>query len=350
MNERDATLRAALRQLPAPDPSPDVLSRILRSRALGVKPALQTPTRAPWRWVAVAVVAGLLVAGSWALSVSLTEVADSQSEFLRNTWLWRERTPSVSGKVPQPRYDVVTSDMLDLSRMTEGVWTYLSETTTDRVLTRPNGVTRIRVSRATHASAPVWMVLKAIRESRGAYWVNYGDTTYLDASSLRPIRTSAYANRYRTRLRQSFTRDSGYESIDLTYPQQRAIRGAVPLAFPTNVLFVNDWSLDRLSVAFPALPLSRGWRGSLYQVAFISRPDARKVSPLDLRVVGTDRITVPAGTFDCWRVTVEMHVWDVERYTVWVSRNNGWAVKIRTGRADWFVDRVLESYEGLPGN
>ena len=50
--------------------------------------------------------------------------------------------------------------------------------------------------------------------------------------------------------------------------------------------------------AMSAMPLARGWTASMQ----VLNPQARGVTPLTLRVVGTERVTVPAGTFDAWVV------------------------------------------------
>ena len=354
MIEYKADLRAALRQLPAPEPSPDLLPRILRSRAMGVR--IPFPTRAsiaPWRWIAAAAVATVLIGGTWVVSLSLSKIGESRgsgrdriAELLSGTML----RPSASdeheslAKTPRPKYALILSGTLAPSRMTEGVWTYQSTTTTDDVLTQPSGATRLRLARATYAGRPAWTVNTA-RQLRAGVWTEYTDTTYLDASTLRPQHAVAYANKRRTRFVQTFSEDSGHESIDMAGPMQRSWRGAIAFPFPREALFFNDWSTDRLAALFPAIPLARRWRGTLYQVAFISRADMRSLAPLDIRVVGTDRVTVPAGTFDCWRLEVETHLWATERSRMWVSRETGWLIKTQTHGSDYVVNEVLESYE-----
>jgi hypothetical protein len=120
------------------------------------------------------------------------------------------------------------------------------------------------------------------------------------------------------------------------------------LPFSDDVLFINDWSTTRLAALMPVLPLQRGWRGSIYQVSFIANGAGRRIAPIDLRVRGTDRVTVPAGAFDCWRVEVEAHLWNTERETFWVSRENGWLIKKEQRGSDYVVTMRLASYD--PGN
>ena len=350
MNRPETGLSAALRRLPAPEPGSDLLPRILRSRAMGVRIADQPNGPAiPWRWLAAAAVVGVSIGGSWFVSLSLSrlgsspQVRDPLDNLLRGVWR-PEREPSESGKTPLPKYALITSDDLDVTRLTEGVWTYTVETTTDDVLTEKGGAIGIRLARAHHLGQPVLMV-NSKRQLRGGPWGQYGDTAHLDPATLRPLRSVAYANKFRTQFSQTFSADSGRESIVITGPMPRSWRGSVALPFPRNALFLNDWSTTRLAVLLPAVALERHWHGSLYQVSSMTQNVDRSIAPLDLRVVGTDNVTVPAGTFDCWRLEVETHLWNTERETLWVSRDKGWVIKKQIRGPDFVVSTLLHDFE-----
>lgn len=353
MIKNHGDLRAVLRQLPAPEPSLDLLQRILRSRAMGVR--FSIPARrlvVPWRWMAAAAAVVALVGGTWVLSLSVAKMGESRFAGRDPLAELRELMPQQSrgapespGEAPLPKYSIISSETLDPSRLMEGVWTYQSETTTDRVLTTQGESIRFGVAHATFDGHPSWMVTSA-RQFRDELWGGpYTDTTYLDAVSLRPRYTVVHANKGRTRLVQNFSADSGSESIE--FPRvQKSRRSAIAFPFSRNALFVNDWSLRHFPAVLPALPLERGWRGTLYQVVFISQPgDVRRVVPLDLRVVGTDRVTVPAGTFDCWRLDVEINVGEIDLLRIWVSRDKGWLVKLEYRGSDYVRNQLLQSYE-----
>jgi hypothetical protein len=323
-------LRIALRQLPVPEPDPDLLPRILRDRVLGKRLVIPMGERPPSRrWfvgAAAAAVVVLVLGGSWAVWITLSKTSESH--------------PASSTDAFRPAYPLVLSESLDTSRLRAGVWTYRSETTTDDILTEPSGVDRIRMGRGTLAGQHVW-------------WVSTGgrDTTYLDPSSLRPVRVVTHQPRagkkLRTRFEQRFTADSGYERWELTGPVKDSSRGAIALPFPRNALFSGNWWPSNLDVVFPALPLRRDWRGSLYHVAFIARLGLRGVRPINLRVVGTDRVTVPAGTFECWLVEVDDFAWDLRQPRMWISRDKGWLIKEEQGASDFVQTRFLESYKHL---
>lgn len=349
MNRPDTELSAALRRLPAPGPSSDLWPRILRSRAMGVRIADQPNGLAiPWRWLAAAAVVGVLIGGSWFVSLSLSRLGSSPQvrepldDLLRGVWR-PEREPSESRRTPLPKYALITSDDLDVTRLSEGVWMYTVETTTDDILTQRTGDIGIRLVRTLYKGRPAWMVNTA--KQLAVQWDQFGDTTYLDPTSLRPQQLVAYANRRRTRFFQTFPGDSGLESIEMTGPIQRSWRGAVLLPFPRNALFVSDWSIARLVPVLPAIPFSRGWSGSLYQVAFISQAGIRGIAPVDLKVVGRDRVTVPAGIYDCWRVEIGSRFGDAERAMFWISRDKGWLIQKQIRGGDFVVTTRLQSYE-----
>ena len=354
-------LNAALRRLPAPEPSSDLLPRILRSRAMGARATpLTRGVAVPWRWLAAAALVTVLIGGSWMLSVSLLKIRESRvgardpiGELLGGR-LWRSRetiVDSLAGEL-EPRYPLILSNSLELSRLSEGQWTYQSTTTTDGILTEPsfNGGTRIRLSRGSYRGQPAWIVTNANRVL-ALPWGAFGDTAYIDAATLRPQYAVSYWNKNRTRMVESFAGGRAFQTITIIGSMQLFASGNMELTFPPDAMFANGWSLIQFRVLAPALPFARGWRGSFYQTGFFARkgPGTVHPSPLpaDLRVVGTDRVSVPAGRFDCWRVEVRSHLAEAE-WTMWVSRDKGWVVKVEHRWSDYVRDEVLESYE--PGN
>src|SRR5690349_23640860 len=209
----------ALRQLPAPEPSPELLQRILRSRAAGVRVALPEDHAVRRVWWMVAAVLALAVIGAWLFSVAPDRNAaprivkgDPLNVLLGGTMLWPSAgaAQEPQGAIPRPKYPLVLSDSLELPRLSPGVWTYRSETTTDDVFTDSSGGDRIRLTRATYAGRSAWMVNTAKR-FRTQGWTLYEDTTYMDAASLRPVRAVASSNQGRIRFEQTFSADRSEE-------------------------------------------------------------------------------------------------------------------------------------------
>jgi hypothetical protein len=360
MIEHDAKLKAALRQLPAPEPSPDLLQRIIRSRAMGVRTTLPNGASiVPWRWLAAAAVGTVLIGGSWMLSLSLSEIRESRvgardpfAELLRGTRLWRSEDSATNSprKALEPKYGLILSSSLDPSRLSEGLWTYRSTTTTDGIFTEPSfvGGTRIRMARGSYSGEPAWVVTTA-RRTRAQPWGAFADTVYVDAATLRPRYAVAYGYKFRTRIVETFSGNRGFQSITITGPMTGFYSGGMELPFPPEAVFTNDWSLREFGVLTPAMPLARAWRGSLYQTGLFARSGPgtlkQRAVPLDIRVEGRDRVSVPAGRFDCWRVEVVSHRGGTERWTMWVAREQGWIVKTEFRGSDYVVNEVLESYE-----
>lgn len=359
----EAELTDALQRLPAPEPSSDLLARILRSRAMGVRVRLPVGGLAlPWRWMAAAAVVVVLIGGSWMVSLSLSRIGESEAgrdqlgELLRGMTRWPEdgNARESARKPAQPRYPLILADALDLSRLREGMWTYSSTTTIDGVLKEPSffASTRIRMAHSSYKGDPAWIVTTA-RSFRGEYAGDFPDTVLIDAVTLRPRYAVAYGYKRRSRTVQSFSSDSGTQSITISGSMEGFYSGTMRLPFPPHAVFTSDWWPDRLRLLFPAIPLARGWRGSLYQTGAFSRTGpgtlGQRAVPFDLRVRGTDRVLVPAGRFDCWRLEAKSQSESDQRWTMWVSRDQGWMVKAEVRLSDYVVTEVLESYEpGTP--
>jgi len=314
----------------------------------------------PWRWIGAAAAVAVLIGGSWIISLSLSRIGESAGrdrlgELLRGMtpWFPDGNARESSGIPAQPKYPLILADSLDPSRLTEGVWTYGSTTTTDGVLTESSfiGSTRIRMARGTYDRDPAWIVTTA-RNFRNERTHDFVDTVYIDASTLRPRYAVVSGYKRRTRTVQSFSSERGTQSITITGPMTGFYSGTMQLPFPPRAVFTSDFWPSRLRVLFPAIPLARGWQGSLYQTGLFKRTGPGTLEqhavPLDLRVRGRDRVSVPAGRFECWRVEIEQHLGESLRWTMWVSRDQGWMVKAELRLTDQVVTEVLESYEPGP--
>jgi hypothetical protein len=354
-------LRSALRQLPAPEPGTDLLQRVLRTREMGAQVFLPARRPLPWRPAVAAAVAALVVGGLllWPSGTVVRDTtvvhADPLGELFRGTMLWPSAggAQEVLGATPAPQYPLISSASLQPARLTGGTWSYSSTTTIDDILTEPSFIDgiRIRMSRATYDGRPAWS-LNIARRFRQGPWGDYSDTTFIDAASLRPLYAVGYGYKHRTRIVQTFSSESGSQSIDITGPMRGHLEGVMTLPFPPTAVFTNSWSLSPFRVLLPAIPLARNWRGSMYQTGLFSKSGpgtlVQHAAPVDLRVVGRGSVTVPAGTFDCWRVEMESHIREPERWSIWVTRDRGWVVKVQLRWSDYITNEVLESYEPLP--
>jgi anti-sigma factor RsiW len=78
-------------------------------------------------------------------------------------------------------------------------------------------------------------------------------------------------------------------------------------------------------VLMRAVSLGPDWRGSFSIVGWAVRKED-VIFPLTLRVIGSERVTVPAGTFDCWKMTITVQGHDI---AYWSRKSDGIGVLTR---------------------
>jgi hypothetical protein len=340
-------IRRDLRGLAAPEPPPDLLEKIMASRGSGIRVVLPRERRdyTPWTLGALA------AAAAAALVINLrgrgrppapAEI-DYQDIAAALSFVPRAALAQQTGPPRTPRYDLV--DGLDASRAHAGTWTYETCTTTDDVLTQCGSRLTIVVREAQRAEQPAWLMIQRLAFLSG--WSSTKDTiyvppdtTYFARQTLRPIYWAMTGERIRAVRR--FTPDSLREAVDITGPHPRSWHSSAKLPGAAHDPLVLRWARFDVALLLQTLPLDRGWQGSVYSVGLIGRvPGASPFAPLDFRVVGSERINVPAGRFDCWKV--EVQIGDETVMTLWASKDRGWLVKTRQGEPDWRTETTLVS-------
>lgn len=73
-----------------------------------------------------------------------------------------------------------------------------------------------------------------------------------------------------------------------------------------------------------AAPLNRDWRGNASLLGWAVVPNDL-FAPITMRIEGEERITVPAGTFDCWRVAMSF---GGRHHTFWARKSDGLGVRV----------------------
>jgi hypothetical protein len=320
-----------LRKLPAPEPPGELLTRILASRAKGVRVTLPVPrpVTASRRVLRFAALAAAVAGVSWLGWKTLVPSASVESDlppawviggtpFLPSPAFGQERTP----RTWSPRYPLIRH--IQAARLGAGRWTYESRTIADGVFTTSQGRSRtLVITRGRSDGQAVWVVSSSLMME---------DTVLVDPSTLRPrryVRPMVHA-----RIVQQFSPDSLAEALFLARPREpeRTVQATAALPNQGAGPMLVSWSAHSLEVLVQVLPLSRSWRGSVYTVNWLAmRPHLPAFSPLDIRVTGAERITVPAGTFDCWRLEV---MEGNDRSVLWVSKDHGWLVLKRHTSVD----------------
>jgi hypothetical protein len=340
-------IRRDLRGLAAPEPPPDLFEKILASRGSGIRVVLPRVRRDYTPWIlaafAAAAAAVLVINPRGPERPPAHAEIDYQDIAAALSFVPRAALAQQTGPPRTPRYDLVHG--LDAARAHAGTWTYETCTTTDDVLTQCGSRLTIMVREAQRAEQPAWLMIQRLAFVRG--WSSTKDTiyvppdtTYFARQTLRPIYWAMTGERIRTVRR--FTPDSLREAVDITGPHPRSWRASARLPGPADAPLVLRWARFDIALLLQVLPLARGWQGSVYSVGLIGRvPSASPFPPLDLRVVGSERIDVPAGRFDCWKV--EMRISDQRAMTLWASKDRGWLVKTRQGEPDWRSETTLVS-------
>lgn len=343
----------ALRGLTAPEPPSDLLPRILASRAAGVRVTLPTAiARSAARWRLVALLAAAAAIWVW-VGTNSPVSPEGKGGFNRDLLLGMPFAPFEAlgqesrGREMNPRYPLITT--LEAGRMKAGKWSYRLQWTTDGVFTSPQGSRAITISPGRFGGKPSWIMTET-RDLKGAP-SGAGDTVFVDPTSLRPLQRARSWNQGRSFFVQEFSRDSVSERLHVAGPPvERNFSGSAALPSRNVSPLVVSWSPYSLSALVQALPLQPKWRGSVYSVNWISMADRYPAfTPLDLRVTGAERVTVPAGSFECWRLEVSE---GPDRFLVWVSKKERWVVMTRHTWSDeageWRTEELLAAVAPTP--
>jgi hypothetical protein len=340
-------IRRDLRGLAAPEPPPDLFEKIMASRESGVRVDLPPVRRDYMPWIlaafAAAAAAVLVINPRGRERPPAHAEIDYQDIAAALSFVPRAALAQQTGPPRTPRYDLVHH--LDGSRAHAGTWTYDICTTTDDVLTTCGTRLTRTVREAERAAQPAWVMIQRVAYVRG--WSSTNDTiyvppdtTYFARQTLRPLSWSLTGDRIHV-VRQ-FAPDSVHEAVDVTGPHPRSWHSSAKLPGASDDPLVLRWARFDVALLLQALPLARGWQGSVYSVGLIGRvPGASPFAPLDFRVVGSERINVPAGRFDCWRVEVQSG--DETVMTLWTSKDRGWLIKTKQGKPDWRTESTLLS-------
>ncbi len=349
------SLRTAFDRLPTPTPRPELRSRILAARAGGIRMILPLQDRAA-RWSrlprvliagAAAVITGIAL---WIYQPNLDDTANSNASsfFLAPSVAFAQQV--AEGPAPM-KYEPL--GRLDAKRLTPGRWTYHAAVIVDGILKTDSSRRTLTVTSAKYKDFAVWQVTNEWASQNPFGRGTYVDTILVDGSTLWPIHRSV--DRPRVSQVEDFTADSVF-GTDLVKQTQRypalTVKGAASLRRP-----MVDWMT--LKPLFQAATLQGGWSGSVY-VTFMQPQRDRLYFPsftLDLRIVGHERIKVPAGSFDCWKILAGVPAvgtvspgYNARPSEIWVSQDHQWVIQIRDRFSDDMVfEEQLFEHAGSPG-
>ena len=164
------------------------------------------------------------------------------------------------------------------------------------------GTRTITVASATYVGAPAWL----LTEARAGDGIPSADSLYTDFTTLRPIHWSATNGE--AHLALEFRSDSAFGGTS-----SPGGRRSMSLAVPPGTLV----SGAMLETVLRLLPLQMAWEDSMTTLSITVGNSA--VVPARVAVIGEDRVRVPAGTFDCWVVSVHA---DQTKGLYWVTKTD----------------------------
>jgi hypothetical protein len=316
-------------ELPYPVAGDAVLTRVLASRSAGrsadervLSPVQDAPRRFPRaRYAAAAAAVAICVAAALIWTLPLGWVRTAQNDNDRGTPSGGDRGVLTGLVFPAPAgAQVLDPDPLALPplridgrRVRAGVWTFERTVTTNGILTEPveRGVIAISPDRVNGRTA--W---KVTNEWQGHPY-DLHETTWYSVLGLVPVQRVA------TNVGHShWTVEQTIAPPRLTgWIYRPGVRRRIERELPrrATVLLAGEGAP---LLFFQGVSLGTGWSTTVFRLGWGDQPEDL-LYPLRLVVTGEDRITVPAGTFDCWRLDAS------GMREIWVRKADGIPVRIQ---------------------
>jgi hypothetical protein len=324
LREFAEAIQPELRALATPEPEDALLQRIIASRDAGTRIILpEAPkSRAPAarRFVAVAIGAAILLVVVPVARQTAPRPDDltSVSSFLGSA-AFAQAGGGGDGPAlppaPLTRTGAMRPLVVELARRVRD--------SSGRITSEL--ATTLTVAADQVEGTPAWRMTSVHRDAMAAQQRVSVETLYLARADLRMLRRAVHVTPYsrfqRINIRQHFQGDSVTGRMTTDGPSIGAGR---PIARSLPPRFAPYLS-DAIAPLFlmPA-PLSAGWTGSASLLGWAVKPDDVFV-PIELRVEGEERVRVPAGEFDCWRISIEFAG---RKLSYWARKSDGLGVRM----------------------
>lgn len=324
----------SLRSFPAPDPSPGLRGRIVASRTAGIRVILPIgDTQFNWGF-AIRVSIGIAAAALLAIGFFPREQDDQEGvASSANAFWWASEAlaQEPGGKRYVASYPVAD---VDRARFGGGQWVFQSRVIIDGFTTDTVTGDTLAIVARDYGGRAVWQ----IANRWGSRYFVSQDTLIVDRATLRPLRRAGAERR----LQRPGAAPRAFE-----FPANTSIGplllASVPAGYAgSQVRHSMRPALGMIHYLFlvpvlQTLPIRDGWRGSVY-VTWWSR--GANPIPLDVRVLGRETQTGPAGTFDCWKVELKVPS-NKATTTAWISTDRHWVVRLRENLRDGGLEKVL---------
>jgi hypothetical protein len=318
-------IRPELRAMTTPEPSPELLERILASRTAQVRVILPDPTtsrsRVSRRAIVIAAIAAavlLVVVPSIRRPPAIgDDVIASSVFFAREAYAsplnGAERTGLSPVALARPQ--AIHPLALEFSRRVRDATGQLVTESADS----------LTVALADVNGTPAWQITSRVREVVGTQRRVETETLYVARADLRMLERAVHVSPYsrfeRINIQQRFHGDSVTGRMTTDGPSIGAGRAIARVLGPERAPYLTDAFAP---IALMSAPISSTWSGSAALLGWAVVPRDVFV-PIELRVEGEERLTVPAGTFDCWRISIRIGGGEI---SYWVRRSDGLGVRV----------------------
>jgi len=323
-------LRDAVCRLPQPEPSPDLLMRVLTDRASGQRLILPNAWPEARRARAWPLAAGLAAAAAVVLATWLPQRERPHAAVPSDWFVSGSLFVDAAGaQAPAPEPPLSPAGPADGARLRPRTLQYVARWTDTTGHERFDGRAVVALDSVRMDGAPVWRVAQTWRGETGDHGEHVeAETLWVARADLRPLARGVHVAPYnrafgRLEVTQRFVGDSVLGAMHAEGTDGHEVRRPIARRLP-------DDGAPYLTDAFAPLFLSAvdvgpRWARRVTIAGWAVVPND-VVYPVALRVVGAERVTTPAGTFDCWRllVTARGRVLDY-----WVRKGDGVGVRSR---------------------
>lgn len=315
-------IRPELQSIATPQPSPELLDRILASRAAGARvilpePRVARPVLARYASIGAVIAAAVLIVVYGVESSRSEDIVSVSGLFGREAYaqtVLNVDRPALPNALFAPGA-AMRPMTLEFTRRIRNSARQLTSETTDT----------LDISAASVEGTPAWKLATQAHNVVAAQPNVAAETVYIARANLKMLRRSVHVSPYsryqRINIQQSFRGDSVTGRMNTDGPSIGAGRPIARRLRPEFGPYISD---AMGPIALMGTPLSLTWKRSASLLGWAVIPKDI-FYPFELRVEGEERVKVPAGTFDCWRISIRL---PEKQITYWARKSDGLGVRV----------------------
>lgn len=313
-------IRPELADMRTPLPSAELRERILADRAAGARVILPVERHGkafPTRYLIAAIAVVVALLGLPSYRASREDTRDAQPMALLSFFGAVAHAEQPAGRPRLPAAYPVHPE-----RVHAGTLRYkrVYNDSANRVAKTVETVVSLTADSSLGKAA--WRLTRIDHETSSGPPITSAETLFVGQKDLGLIARAVHVRPYRRwngiNIQQRVVGDSvnGRMTLD-------DVKGMRPIARRLPSAYAPFLSDALAPVYLGSVGLDARWQGSVTLLGWAVVPND-VLHPAELRVIGEERVRVPAGTFDCWRLTIR-HSGGVVDY--WVRKSDGIAVR-----------------------